>query len=115
MHVVQFDRYISPDGEYENMIEEPVDGYGFEAKQVEDLDWLYKYFTNNGRELDHYNVADGSVWGREWYQKGGLVCHIYSELSGGEEAFEAMLDNNDDDTIVYTSDVEVKCGDIARG
>ena len=103
----KFDWYSGED--FENIESISIVGKKIEVKKIswDDQSSIVDFFDSEGFVLDQNNVADGSVAGLEGYKKENLVCHIYGEMTGGEEALDSGLE-------IDTVDVEIKCGLIIK-
>jgi len=84
-----------------------IDGYLSRAKNLEQTSFdIEEFFKKQGRTMDIYNMADGTVASLVWYQKDDLVCTIYQEVSGRDEGQGEIPETFEDQTF----NIKLQCG-----
>jgi hypothetical protein len=65
-------------------------GKSFSAQRVayDKTKAIEAYFSDNGFEIDQYNVADGTVGGAIGYKNESTICMVVSGLSDGAEGID---------------------------
>jgi len=82
-----------------------VDGFGILVENTQDVELvdIEKYFLNAGWSANLLNMADGTEWSLEWFDKDEMGCLIFWKMSDGVD-----LENDD----IWANDLSVKCGII---
>jgi len=101
---------VSSETEFNWMLKEgdplKIKGESLSADEIsgEAHEKLVAFFKNNGFEINLYNIADGTISGREGYKKGLMVCIVTSGITGYKEAENQWIPTE------TNMDVEIECG-----